>query len=76
VERGRGRGTDARLTLNDVPPAVQNAIKSAGDPTTLKPIQRKTKDGKTVYEVELQKDGRNTRLEIAEDGTVLKDNRR
>lgn len=77
VERGTGRGAaETRLAFTDVPPAVQQAIKSAGDPATLKPIQRKIKDGKTVYEVELQKEGINTRMEIAEDGTVLKDSRR
>jgi uncharacterized membrane protein YkoI len=75
VGRDAGRGADKHLTLTDVPVAVQRAIKAAGDPATLKPIERKIKDGNAVYEVELQKDGRNTRLEIAEDGTVLKDNR-
>ena len=74
IDREAGRGAN-KLMLSDVPPAVQSAIKSAGDPATLKPIQRKVKDGRTIYEVELQKDGRNTRMEIAEDGTVLKDNR-
>jgi len=73
VEKDTGRArVDKQLTLNDVPPAVQQAIKAAGDPATLKPIQRKIKDGKTVYEVEFQKEGLNTRMEIAEDGTVLK----
>lgn len=77
VEKDTGRSAaDKHLTLNDVPPAVQQAIKAAGDPSTLKPIQRKIKNGKTVYDVEFQKEGLNTRMEIAEDGTVLKDNRR
>jgi len=77
VEKGTGRGTaERRLTLNEVPTAVQQAIRAAGDPATLKPIQKKVRDGKAVYEVELQKEGLNTRLEIAEDGTIIRDSRR
>jgi uncharacterized membrane protein YkoI len=76
VEKDAGRASNKQVTFNELPPAVQQAIKGAGDPATLKPIHKKVKDGKTVYDVELQKEGRNTRLEIAEDGTVLKDNRR
>ena len=77
VEKDTGRAAgDRKISFNEAPPAVQQAIKAAGDPATLKPIQKKVKDGKTVYEVEFQKEGLNTRMEIAEDGTVLKDSRR
>jgi hypothetical protein len=31
-------------------------------------------NGKTAYKVEVQKDGRNRVLHIAEDGTIIKDN--
>ena len=76
IEKGAGRGTGNELRLNDVPAAVQQAIRAAGNPATLKPIERKVENGKTVYHVQFAEEGINRRLEIAEDGTVLKDNKR
>jgi uncharacterized membrane protein YkoI len=64
------------LAFGQTPPAVQAAIRASGDPATVKEIERGDKDGRTVYTVEFQKEGRNTKLDIAEDGTILKDNRK
>lgn len=75
IQRGTGRaGRD--LALTEVPLAVQQAIRSAGTMTALKPIQQKVVDGKMVYHVEFQQDGINRRMEIADNGTVLSDNKR
>ncbi|HKQ38498.1 MAG TPA: PepSY-like domain-containing protein [Verrucomicrobiae bacterium] len=63
------------LTLDQAPPAVQAAIRANGDPTTIKEIERGEKGGRTVYTVEFEKEGRNKKVQIAEDGSVLKDNR-
>ena len=63
------------LTLDQAPPAVQAAIRANGDAASVKEIERGEKGGRTVYTVEFQKEGRNTKLQIAEDGTVIKDNR-
>ena len=63
------------LTFDQAPPAVQAAIRANGDPTSVKEIERGEKNGRMIYTVEFQKEGRNTKLQIAEDGTVLKDNR-
>ena len=63
------------LTFDQAPPAVQTAIRANGDAASVKEIERGEKDGRTVYTVEFQKEGRNTKLQIAEDGTVIKDNR-
>ena len=63
------------LTFEQAPPAVQAAIRANGDPTTVKEIERGEKGGRTVYAVEFEKDGRNKKLQVAEDGTILKDNR-
>jgi uncharacterized membrane protein YkoI len=64
------------LGLNEVPLAVQQAIKSAGNFTALKPIRQTTANGRTVYRVEFEQQGINRRMEIAEDGTVIRDNKR
>jgi uncharacterized membrane protein YkoI len=71
-------GTSPRgnnLTLAQTPPAVQAAIRAGGDPSTVKEIERGEKDGRTVYTVEYSKEGRNKKVQIAEDGSILKDNR-
>lgn len=63
------------LAFGQTPAAVQATIRANGDVANIKEIERGEKGGKTVYTVEFQKEGRNTKLQIAEDGTLLKDNR-
>lgn len=62
---------DQRLSSADLPPAVQRALRetSKGDP--VKSINRQVIDGRTVYDVELERNNAiNPRFRIAEDGTV------
>jgi len=73
---GTLRPSGNNLTFDQAPPAVQAAIRANGDPASVKEIERDDKDGRTVYTVEIQKEGRNTKMQIAEDGTILKDNRK
>lgn len=63
------------LAFEQTPPAVQAAIRANGDVSTVKEIERGEKNGRMVYTVEYTKEGRNTKIQIAEDGTLLKDNR-
>lgn len=72
-----GLGTDAdnRLTLEQVPAAVQKTIREQASTSTLKPIKRETRDGRVQYDVEYEKEGKNLRMTINEDGTILKDNK-
>jgi len=73
-----GLGSDrnaSSMTLDQVPTAVQKTIKENCDVGTLKPIKRETRNGRVQYDVEFEKEGKNLRLTIADDGTVLKDNR-
>jgi uncharacterized membrane protein YkoI len=63
------------VTLEQLPLSVQNTIKAQGNLGTLKPIKREANDGRVQYDVEFEKDGKNTRLTIGEDGTIVKDNR-
>jgi len=82
-ERVRERETTNRdllgretLTLEQLPAAVQQTIKAQGEVGTLKPIRREQKDGQAAYAVEFEKEGRNTRLTIGQDGQVLEDSRK
>jgi uncharacterized membrane protein YkoI len=70
---GGARGNN--VTLAQVPAAVQQAIRTNGDPAAIKEIERGERNGRTVYVVEFQKEGRNKKITVAEDGTVLKDNK-
>jgi len=62
------------MTLDQVPAAVQKTIKDNSDAGTLKPIKREMRNGQTRYDVEFEKQGKNHRLTIGGDGTILKDN--
>ena len=68
-------GSDAKVMVyNDVPAKVQGTIqKEGGDERGVK-VKKHTMNGKTAYRVEIEKDGRNRVLQVAEDGTIIKDN--
>ena len=65
---------DENLTLSQVPAPVQKTIRDSGAAGSLKPIKRETRDGRVQYDVEYEKDGKNLRMTVNEDGTVVKDN--
>ena len=74
VGLGRDR-RDENLTLDQVPASVQKTIRENCDVGALKPIKRETRDGRVQYDVEYQKEGKNLRMTVGEDGAVVKDNR-
>ena len=61
------------VTYSDTPRAVQDTIKTHGGTADAK-VRKHSDHGKTVYSVQIRKDGRDSKLKIAEDGTVIKDN--
>jgi uncharacterized membrane protein YkoI len=63
------------MALEQVPPAVQKTIRENCDVGALKPIKREIRDGRVQYDVEYEKEGKNLRLTIADDGSIVKDNR-
>jgi len=66
--------TDAKVMVyNDLPAKVQTTIKNEGGSAKTK-VKKHTYNGKTAYKVEIEKNGRNRVIEIAEDGTIFKDN--
>jgi uncharacterized membrane protein YkoI len=74
-DRDYRSGNAKKLSFNELPAPVQKTLREQGDPSTIEHINRETKDRRTVYEVEFKKEGRNTKLHVAEDGSVVKDNR-
>jgi uncharacterized membrane protein YkoI len=62
------------MTLEQTPAAVQKTIREHCDVGTLKPIKREIRNGRAQYDVEFEKEGKNLRMTVGEDGSVLKDN--
>ena len=59
--------------LEDLPPAVQKTIREQSGGQKIADIDRETRTGRTVWEVEFEKDGRNTEIHVGEDGTLIPD---
>ncbi len=58
------------VKFNDLPEAVQTSLRGQADESQIKSISKKTKDGKTVYEVEF-KDSNKKAMCFSADGTAL-----
>jgi putative membrane protein len=66
--------TAKTLNYSELPAKVQATVKSESGSENIKSARKHQMNGKTAYKVEVQKDGRNRVLHIAEDGTIIKDN--
>lgn len=60
------------VPLEQVPAAVRAAIEREVGDGRLEEIERETRDGRPVYEVEFTRNNTEHEVLIAEDGTVLK----
>jgi len=60
------------LTMEDLPPAVQETVKGESAGAEIKELVLETEEGKIFYEVEFEKDGKEYEVKILEDGTILK----
>lgn len=60
------------VPLEQVPAAVRAAIERELGDGRLEEIERETRDGRPVYEVEFTRNDKEHEVLIAEDGTVLK----
>lgn len=67
---------DEKVESSQLPEAVLKSLNAAKGADAVKDIEKQTKDGKTVYEVEFTRPGFNPKLWIAEDGSIIRDNRK
>ncbi len=73
----RTRGDEApepgevKVTLDETPPAVREAIQRQLAGATLEDIARKQRRGRTVYETDIQKNGHKWEVVIGEDGQII-----
>lgn len=63
--------SDELVTLGQTPTAVQLTIQQHATALDIKKIERENEDDQMVYSVEIVKDGKETELEVAADGTLL-----
>jgi uncharacterized membrane protein YkoI len=73
VSKDRKPGAYVGTQLSDTPAAVQATVKRTVSNATIEDVDRKTKDGQAVYDVEIKQEGLNRHLKIAENGTLLSD---
>jgi uncharacterized membrane protein YkoI len=70
-DEGKILETEEILAMEDLPPAVRETVKAESGGGKIKELALETEGGKTFYEVEFEKDGKEHEVKIAEDGTVL-----
>ena len=64
---------ETKVTLKQLPPAVQEAVKAQSTGATVRGYSREVKDGKALYEVELSVKGRTRDLTFDALGTIVSD---
>lgn len=62
------------MRLEDLPVAVQNAIHSYSPNAQIVDIDREMRSGRPVYEIQFSEAGRNPKLHITEEGTLVDGN--
>ena len=67
---------DPMIPVEELPAAVRETIKKEAAGRPIADIDRETWQGRTVYEVEFKASGRNPQIHIAEDGTIVRAEKR
>lgn len=62
---------EKKIQMQDLPPAVQQAVQEQSKGATVRGLAREVENGKTLYEAELSVDGRTKDITLDADGKVL-----
>ena len=62
---------EAKLKVDELPPAVQTALKDQTKDATIVGASKEREHGRSTYEVETKLDGKDRDLTFAEDGSLL-----
>ena len=68
---GVARGAEKKVTMNQLPAAVQQTIKERAQGGTIRGLSMEEEKGKKTYEAELTIGGRNTDISLDEQGKVI-----
>jgi len=71
VIAGVARGAEKKVTMDQLPAAVQQTVKERSQGGTIRGLSMEQKNGQTIYEAELTLSGRNVDLSIDEQGKVV-----
>ena len=64
-------GDTVEVELADCPKAVQKTLKREANGASIDAVDKGTKDGKAVFEVDVKIDGKNYEIRVAEDGILI-----
>lgn len=68
------RAAEERLTIEQLPPAVQRTLRASHYGATARHAVRREVDGRTIYEIEIERNNApNPHLRIAEDGSYVRE---
>jgi uncharacterized membrane protein YkoI len=68
---GAANAADQKIKLQDMPPAVQQAVKEQSKGAIVRGYLKEVEDGKTFYEAELTVNGRAKDVSFGADGKVV-----
>jgi len=68
-----GEENEQTVKMSDLPAAVQATIKDKAGANEIIKIEKKTEEGKTVYEAVVNKSGKEWSIEVNEKGKFLKE---
>jgi len=60
-----------KFKLDQLPPAVRATIEKESAGGKVEEIEKETENGKTFYDVEIEKNGHESSVHVSEDGKVL-----
>jgi hypothetical protein len=63
---------EEQVKMSDLPAAVQTTIKDKAGSNEIIKIEKKTEDGKTIYEAVVNKSGKEWAIEVDQNGKFLK----
>ena len=66
------RKAETHLTMDQLPAAVKATIEKESAGAKVEEVEKETEHGKTFYEAEIVKRGRESFVHVSEDGKVLK----
>jgi hypothetical protein len=75
IGTGRGAILDSapNMTFSDLPPAVQKVVQERAPNAQIADIDKETRTGRLIYEIQFKDEGLHPRLHVAEDGSVVED---
>jgi len=71
AEKEEKQEKEQKVTLDQVPAAVKATILKEAEGGKVGDVEREVKGDKTVYEADVEKDGKEFELKVAEDGTLI-----